>query len=247
MNSKNQKGFTLVELMVVMAVFLFVIGAAIGIFISIIEYQRRLLTEQELLNQISYVEEYMSKALRVAKTELNEVYIDPSGNYHSCMTDANNNDHPGYSYLLTRIDSSTGLYEGIKFIDESDLDPSGNPACEEFFLGHDGGVSTNPLVLQEIKNGGSPVDLTPPDLTITSLKFSINGTDGTQNGFTLNGQGCADAYSCGACTDATQCGTLGATAQPRITILLGVEIPGDAAEPIRTIETTVSQRNLNAK
>jgi hypothetical protein len=103
------------------------------------------------------------------------------------------------------------------------------------------------LVLQEIKNGGSPVDLTPSDLTIISLKFSINGSDGTQNGFTVNGQGCADANSCGACTDATQCGTLGSTAQPRITVLLDVAIPGDAAEPIRTIETTVSQRNLNAR
>ena len=60
----NNKGFTLIELIVVMTVFLLVIGAAMGIFISIVQNQKKILSEQELLNQISYVEEYMSKALR---------------------------------------------------------------------------------------------------------------------------------------------------------------------------------------
>ena len=69
---KKSAGFTIIELIVVMAVFLFVIGAAISVFISIIQHQKRVLAEQQILNQISYVEEYMSKSLRTANTEINE-------------------------------------------------------------------------------------------------------------------------------------------------------------------------------
>ena len=81
----------MVELIVVMAVFLFVIGAGMGIFISLIQNQRKVLAEQEVLNQLSYVEEYMSKALRTAEVE-NE----------DCFKDFQGTDHPGYIYLLDR-------------------------------------------------------------------------------------------------------------------------------------------------
>ena len=233
MKMMNNKGFTLIELIVVMAVFLFVIGGAIGIFISIIEYQKRLLSEQQLINQISYAEEYMSKALRVAKKE------DQNEN---CLVDALGNDHPGYIYLLTRYDSSNdpsdptaGAFRGIKFINQSDIDPNtGNPTCEEFFLGNENGDSTAPLVLQEVKGNNSPTDLTPSNLKITSLKFSINGSDGSAASL-----GCVDSNQCGA----SELDNV----QSRVTMLLGIQIPGDKQEPTRTIETTVSQRNLNAK
>ena len=40
-DEKIKRGFTIIELIIVMAVFLFVIGAAIGIFISIVKNQKR--------------------------------------------------------------------------------------------------------------------------------------------------------------------------------------------------------------
>ena len=51
-----KKGFTIIEMVVVMAVFLFIVGAAISIFISVIQNQRRVLAEQQTLNQISYLQ-----------------------------------------------------------------------------------------------------------------------------------------------------------------------------------------------
>jgi len=63
----KNKGFTLVELVVAMAVFLFIIGAAITVFLSIIQHQKTVLQEQKVLNQLSYAMEHMSKALRMAK------------------------------------------------------------------------------------------------------------------------------------------------------------------------------------
>lgn len=214
---KLSKGFTLIELIVVMAVFLFVIGAAITIFISIVQHQKRVLAEQQLLNQISYVEEYMSKALRMANAD----------NLGSCL----GLDNTGYIYLLTRYDLVSQVFKGIKFINQSD-----NNACQEFFL--DSGDASTQLVLKEEKNNnpGTITPLTPDNLQINYIKFSINGS----NGSTFTSLSCPTNLQCGASNADT-------TTQPRVTILLDVKIPGDSQEPDRIIQTTVSQRNLNVQ
>jgi prepilin-type N-terminal cleavage/methylation domain-containing protein len=157
----KNKGFTLMELIVVMAVFLFIIGAAIGIFISIIQNQRRILSQQELLNQASYAEEYMSKALRMATR-------DTTGD---CL----GLDYQGYNYLLTR--PADGFYTGIKFLNQSNTDSFGDPICQEFYLDTAAGV------LKEIKNGlpSDGVPLTSEKLKINFIRFSINGGNGADN------------------------------------------------------------------
>ena len=215
---KLNKGFTLIELIVVMVIFLFVIGAAIGIFISIIKQQWAVLAEQEFLNQISYAEEHMSKALRMASASTPE--IDPSG---SCLSGTGN------IYLLSNRDQKSGLYKDIHFINQSD-----NNICQEFSL--DGGGN-----------------LLSADLQINYAGFVVNGGDNSCNGP-------------GPCVVSG-----GGGKQPRVTILLNVSIPGEnqgngddcnpdktcqmanqacylrtnKCMPTKTIQTTVSQRNLN--
>jgi prepilin-type N-terminal cleavage/methylation domain-containing protein len=211
-SGKPLTGFTLIELIVSMAVFLIVIGVSITIFISIIQNQRKVLAEQELLNQISYVEEYMSKALRMAKR-------DEDG---SCL----GSDKDGYVYLLTRPDAESGFYRGIKFINQSD-----NDSCQEFFLENLVSEDVNtPLVLKELKDSDA-VPLTSEKLQINSMRFGINGGDGCY------GAGCLD----GAFYDETN------PIQPRVTILLSTNVLTTDKEPVKIIQTTVSQRNLNAK
>jgi len=102
-----------VELIVVLAVFIVVIGSAVSIFISIVQHQKMIIRQQEFLNQISYVTEYMSRTIRMSVE-------DTTGN---CIG-------PGYLYLLTHPDG-TGFYEGIKFI-------ANNGTCQEFFLDAEG-------------------------------------------------------------------------------------------------------------
>lgn len=195
----TNKGFTLIELIVVMAVFMFVLGTSISIFISIIQHQRRILAEEELLNQTSYVIEYMSKALRMAKT-------DATGD---CMTDDLGISHPGYVYLLTRPDSKAGFYRGIKFINQSD-----NNSCQEFYLDENGDAP----VLKEEK-AGDAVALTSEKIKINSIRFGINGLDGS-----IRGQDHVSGDDIN---------------QPRITILLDVENIN--------LQTTVSRRNLSTQ
>ncbi len=160
---KLNKGFTLIELIVVMAVFLFIVGAAMGIFISIITSQRRVLAEQQFLNQISYVEEYMSKALRAAKT----AKVTESEDIE-CLGEEGN------IYKLTHWDGAIGAHTGIKFINANNDDN----ICQEFYLS--GGV------LYEKKGVDSLVEipLISSNLSIQSIKFVINGViDQTNNIF----------------------------------------------------------------
>ena len=157
MTKENQRAFTLIEMIVVMAVFLFVIGAAIGIFVSILQNQKRVLGEAQILNQISYAEEYMSKALRMAKTSTT-----PTDEL--CIP-------KGFIYELTHPNTDEGgAYYGIKFINQTD-----NDVCQEFYF--EDGILYDKNVS---KAENLPVALTPDNLQFNlanPIKFAINGSE----------------------------------------------------------------------
>jgi len=206
---KSSKGFTIVELIVVMTIFLIVVGTGMSVFISIVQYQRRILAEQDLLSQASYLVEYMSKAVRMAKK-------DTTG---ECL----GLDNIGYVYMLTRPDTTGDFYRGIKFINQSD-----DNSCQEFYL--DNSDSNNP-VLKEIKDqipgeDNPAVALTSTQLKINSIRFGINGRNG------LISSGIDGARE-------------GDGVQPRVTIYLDIKVQGDSEQPVKKIQTTISQRDLN--
>ena len=261
---KSSRGFTIIEVIVVMAVFLFIIGAAIGIFLSVVLNQKAVLAEQQLINQVSYAEEYMSKAMRMA-------VADTSGN---CLgQDSLGNS--GYIYLLTRYDGSLHIFRGIRFLNQS------TGYCQEFFIDNstpalDGSNTplnfndpNNPVVLKELKgkNNDGVVDTTDTDaVPITSsalqfdpenpARFSINGSSGS-------------TFASDRCTGPLHCGisNLDAT-QPMVTMLFNILVPSAAGTgamcstdatckngavcsaskciPVTAIQTTVSERNINA-
>jgi prepilin-type N-terminal cleavage/methylation domain-containing protein len=236
----KSKGFTIIEMVVVMSIFLFIIGAAVSIFISIIQSQKKVLAEQQVLSQISYVGEYMAKSIRMAKVAEDD----------SCIA-------TGYIYMLTRYDSSSGLFKGIKFINQSDSN-----ACQEFFL--DGaGTVLSPYILKELKNSTNDDDamaITANNLKIDFVKFSVNGSSGS-------------TFSSDSCTSSSQCGSSTAdNVQPKVTLLFKIIISEDKQTvgasctsdlncsvdkacdltkgkcvPAKLIQTTMSQRNINAE
>ncbi|MEK7503366.1 MAG: prepilin-type N-terminal cleavage/methylation domain-containing protein [Patescibacteria group bacterium] len=63
-------GFTLIEMMVAVAVFTLLVGASSGIFVSSLRGQKQSLALQEVLSQTSYLMEYMSKAVRMATKDI---------------------------------------------------------------------------------------------------------------------------------------------------------------------------------
>jgi len=67
---KSQKSFTLIELLVAVMIFSLIGGIAAGVFVTGLRAQRKSLATQEILSQTSYLMEYMSRALRMARKEL---------------------------------------------------------------------------------------------------------------------------------------------------------------------------------
>ncbi len=150
---KNEKGITIVELIVVLAIFSFLILAAVSIFISAIQSQERALGEQDFSNEIGYMMELISRKARMATTD----------NTGSCLGSGFINS----SYLLTRYNSSSSFYQGIKFI-------SDDKACYEFFLDTDG-------VIKEIKNGGAAQGILSSKFIVSYVRFLIDGQKNIQS------------------------------------------------------------------
>lgn len=204
------KGFTIIELLIGITLFMLVVGTAVSLFLSIVQHQRKILAQEQLLSQVSYAQERMSKALRMAKEDT----------IGSCIP-------AGYIYQLTRPDISSGLYRGIRFINQS----AGN-ACQEFLLDNAvSGDAGTPLVLKELINSSILLDavpLTADNLEINSIRFGIDGADG--------------CYGGGSCPDGS---VAGSGIQPRVTVLLRLKVSGGEEGPIMAVQTTISQRNLN--
>lgn len=76
---KNQKGFTLIEILGSVVIFSIVVLIVTGIFISVLRVQRVVLATQEILDQTSYVLEYISRAMRMAKKDLTGACLSSSG------------------------------------------------------------------------------------------------------------------------------------------------------------------------
>lgn len=106
-----QRGFSLIELLVAILIFIIVIGAIVSMFVSAIKVQRYVLASQYLLDQSSYAMEYTSKALRMAKKDL-------TGNCLPAFT----------NYAEGRVAG-----ESLMFQKEVPTEPP-SLACKEFFL-----------------------------------------------------------------------------------------------------------------
>jgi len=64
-----KKSFTLTELLVVIGLISLISGTVIGVYISGVRVQRKILEDQEVLSQINYALEYMGRAIRMAKKD----------------------------------------------------------------------------------------------------------------------------------------------------------------------------------
>lgn len=150
-----KKGFTIPELLVAIALFSLVTGASMNLLVSAIGAQRTALVGQDIINQSSFVMEYMTRALRQAQKELVDA---PNG----CLASGR-----GYNYEITGTGEG-----GIRFINTQGL-------CQEFYLEDgvikeiiDTGVpdnitSDNFMITQFsfVLNGESQGDLLQPRLT----------------------------------------------------------------------------------
>lgn len=161
---KNNGGFTIMEILVAMTVFLIVLMAFLGLFISALREQKNSSDKVHLLNNGSYAIEYMTRAIRMA--EKNIGLADDS-----CVADKKNYAQP-YGDI------------SLQFL-KTEWDPTANGGvgdyiqkCYLFYL------NNNKVVMKKSSNSttsGFPVDpedLTPADIIVSSLRFFVQ--DNTQ-------------------------------------------------------------------
>jgi len=77
----KNKGYTLIEVMVAVGIFFVLIAAPSSFFVSSIRGQQKVLASQELIDSVSYNLDYISRALRMAKTDTEGSCIDSNANY----------------------------------------------------------------------------------------------------------------------------------------------------------------------
>ena len=104
-------GFTLFEIMVAVFIFSLIMASASTLFIASLRSQRKTLATQELLNQTSYVMEYMSRALRMARKD--DIIIEGVAKNCLALGNANFEINP--------------LTNGVRFRNYKD-------ECQEFYL-----------------------------------------------------------------------------------------------------------------
>lgn len=147
---KNKKGFTLVEVLVCIALFGIISVALINVFVASIKSQSRIIYSQELLEQSSYVLEYMNSKIRMAIKDVDG----------SCITIG------GSTYNIYGGGSS------IRFISYNA--EISDYVCREFFL-ENNLIKERSSTDTSSSNFGVASVIASPSFKVNSLKFSIFG------------------------------------------------------------------------
>jgi prepilin-type N-terminal cleavage/methylation domain-containing protein len=162
-SNEARAGFTLVELLVSMAIFTLSMGVVSQLFIFSMKAQMSLSDDAQLVNETSYNLEHISRGLRMAKKS----------------TDATCLSAPNLNYEMpSHIYGSVTTY-GIKF---QSPNPAGAYDCVEYYMGYPAGAYGSKAALMENRiSGGVSFDLplTSPDVEL--LNFNISGTGWPQD------------------------------------------------------------------
>ncbi|MDO8474214.1 MAG: prepilin-type N-terminal cleavage/methylation domain-containing protein [bacterium] len=150
---KSGAGFTIPELLVSLFIFSLVIVGAGGLLVSSIGVQRRAGAQQELMDQASYLAEYMSRALRQARKDLTG----------ACLTTAG----VGFNYEL----NTTPVGSRISFLNRNNV---GDLVCKQFLLSGTQIMERTSSDATAV-NLGLQVALTSNNLQVTKLGFYISG------------------------------------------------------------------------
>jgi len=139
----KNRAFTLIEIMVAVAIFAILLTTFTGFFLSAVQTQRKALASQELIDNVSYNLEYMSRAIRMARKDM-------AG---SCLTTAK------YNY------ETNAERNKIRFLNYQNK-------CQEFFLDlEDSQLKEHKSIDNSAANFEAPLPLTPVNLEVVSFQL----------------------------------------------------------------------------
>jgi prepilin-type N-terminal cleavage/methylation domain-containing protein len=143
MNNKSIKGFTLIEIVVSVAIFSILAVIFSNFLFGSIRSQQKALASQELIDNVSYNLEYISRAIRMAKKDHDGSCLTTVGAKYNYETNANS--------------------DRIRFLNYQDK-------CQEFYLDN-GEIKERKSSDNSAVNFASAVSLTPSNFTVTSFKL----------------------------------------------------------------------------
>lgn len=150
-------GFTLVEMMVALALFTVVITIAVGAFLSLIGQSSKLQGEQKVMTSLGFAMDSMTREIR-------------TGINYYCNTDvADLNGDTDDETDLTLVRNCNGL-NGMSFVEAGSSLTAGS-GSGRIAYGFDS--DSKSIVRQLAAN--SPQPLTSSDVTITGVKFYVSG------------------------------------------------------------------------
>ena len=161
----NKKGFSLVEIMIVLASFSILMTASFGILASSIRSQRYVLATSQLLDQTGFSLDYMSRSIRMAKKHLSvsdpiEVacgFASVGDNFNPASAQASTS----IQFLKIEVDPDTGIK---------------TKKCIKFFL------DSGKILKDTTDAGGTMRDqISPSSINVTNLKIYVSGGSQTDN------------------------------------------------------------------
>lgn len=144
-NKTKNGGYTLIEILVAVAIFFIILAGPASFLTTSLRAQMRALSSREVVDNSSYALEYVSRALRMVRKAPSQTCIPASRNYNNTGNDVSK----------------------IRFLNYQNK-------CQEFSL-LDGQLGENKSPDDSSSNFTGFVPLTSDDLEITALKFQISG------------------------------------------------------------------------
>lgn len=189
-------GFTIIEMMVSLALFTIVMTIATGAFLSLIGGSNQLQGEQTVMTSLNFAMDSMTREIRTGTKYYCVIGISFPSDVTSTQDCPNGDD--AFSFVESGNSLSGGTAGGriVYFLDSTD----GNKLMR--------------------KIGDSPAQsMLSSDVLLTSLRFYVSGAHSNSDN--------------------------GDTIQPTVTVIVTAQDPSDTLGKVYTLETTVTQRELD--
>ena len=211
----KQHGFTLIEMIVSLALFTFVITIAVGALLMLMASNRQLQGEQSVMTNLSFAMDSMTREIR-------------TGTFYYCDSQGSTNGTNNIFNPSNNVDTILGdLYQDCE---------NGNPSINKiqglaFKEGGDSITGAADRILYYFDSsegkiyrrigGGAPQSIVSSGIKIKKMEFFVTGSK------------------------KLSLGGLNITDQPSVTIFIEASENGDATDKSYYLQTTVTQRTLD--
>lgn len=214
----KQRGFTLVEMIVALAVFSVVVTIAVGALLTLIAANEQLQKERNIMTNLSFALDSMTREIRTGTKYYCDAQNSVNGGAAGARIFMNGEVLSSSPSIYSDCSSGNNLnriYQGISFIEGGDS-ITGAPDTRLVYF-----YNSNEGKIYRRVSGGSAQSIVSSDIFITDAEFFVTGSK---------------ALSMGAPNH---------NDQPSVTIFIEARKADDTNGKLYQLQTTVTQRTLD--